>query len=112
MDDEEAGVPSNDDRESLARLLGLGQVALGVGVLLFALVLPARLANFVSECNTVGGYLYGQSRPSNGFQCAVANFVVDYKWIGVILAVGLMLEGTAMAFHRELKRFYENLDAE
>jgi hypothetical protein len=87
----------------MARLLGGGQVVLGAIGAILAFVLPAKLVDYVTACNTVGGYLYGNEHPTESLKCQLANTVTDYKWIVLIVMVFIILEGTALFFYNELK---------
>jgi len=94
---------SLDGRPGLARILGGGQVVLGAIAVVLAFVLPAKLASFVATCNTVYGDLYGREHPATGFKCTAANFVVSYKWLFVLLAAILIVEGAVLCFREEFK---------
>lgn len=94
---------SLDGRPDLARILGGGQVILGAIVIILAFVLPAKLSSFVTSCNTVVGNMYGREHPASGAKCAAANFITDYKWIFVLLAVIIIVEGTVLCFRDEFK---------
>jgi hypothetical protein len=85
---ENEGVPVNR-----ARAYGAASAIGGVVLLFLSLYVPNQLADKVAKCNTVAGDMYARSHADAGAGCAAANFVVDFRWIVLVLSALMILLG-------------------
>lgn len=80
-------------REQFARLTGGAGAAFGAVVLLVAWLSASYWNDAVAKCNTVVADMYNRSNPESGAKCAVANFVVDFRWMIVALSLMALVGG-------------------
>lgn len=107
---ENTGNTEDARRAAFARLYGVASLAGGFVVIVLSWLVPGWVHDTVTKCNTVIGDMYSRTHATTGLQCTAANFVTDFRWIFVLLGIGLVITGAIALVFANDPKMREELD--